>query len=50
MKIDMNMQFEKEVMLQKEIYEVDWKNEDLAFKLFSKQFNLTKNKNKGMPT
>ena len=50
MKIDMNMQFEKEVVYKKEIYELDMKNEDLAFKLFSKQFNLTKNKNKGMPT
>lgn len=50
MKIDMNLQFEREVTYKKEIYELDMKNEDLAFKLFSKQFNLTKNKNKGLPT
>lgn len=47
MKIEMNMQFEKEITIKKDIYEVDMKNEDLAFKLFSKQLYLTKNKNKG---
>ena len=36
MKIDMNMQFEKEVTIKKDIYEIDMKNEDVAFKLFSK--------------
>jgi hypothetical protein len=46
MKIDMNIQFEKEVTIKKEIYELDMKNEDLAFKLFSKQMLLTKNKGK----
>jgi len=35
-------------MLKKEIYEIDQKNEDLAFQLFSKQLNLTKMKNKGL--
>lgn len=50
MKIDMNMQFEKEVTAKKEIYELDMKNEDLAFKLFSKQLVFTKLKNKGMGT
>jgi hypothetical protein len=43
----MNLQFEKEVTIKKEIYELDMKNEDLAFKLFSKQLYITKNKNKG---
>lgn len=32
----MNLQFEKEVVIKKDIYEIDMKNEDLAFKLFSK--------------
>lgn len=50
MKIEMNLQFEKEVLIKKDIYELDMKNEDLAFKLFSKQLNLTKSKNKGQPT
>jgi len=36
MKIDMNMQFEREVMVKKEIYEIDMMSEDFAFKLFSK--------------
>jgi hypothetical protein len=36
MKIDMNMKFEREIMVKKDIYECDMKNEDLAFKLFSK--------------
>ena len=36
MKIDMNLQFEKEITIKKEIYELDLKNEDLAFKIFSK--------------
>ena len=49
-KIEMNMQFEREVMVKKEIYEIDMKNEDTAFKLFSQQLNLTKAKNKGHPT
>lgn len=40
MKIEMNMQIEKELLLKKELYEVDMKNEDLAFKLFSKQMSL----------
>ena len=43
----MNMQFEREVIIKKEIYELDMKNEDLAFKLFAKQLNMTKLKNKG---
>lgn len=47
MKIDMNLKFEKEITIKKEIYEGDMKNEDLAFKLFSKQLFLSKNKNKG---
>ena len=47
MKIDMNLKFEKEIMIKKEIYECDMKNEDLAFKLFSKQLIISKNKNKG---
>lgn len=47
MKIEMNLQFEKEVTIKKEIYELDMKNEELGFKLFSKQLFLTKNKNKG---
>ena len=42
----MNLQFEKEVIIKKDIYEFDMKNEDLAFKLFSKQLVLTKSKNK----
>ena len=46
MKIEMNLQFEKEVMIKKDIYELDMQNEDLAFKLFSKQLNLTKSKGK----
>jgi hypothetical protein len=46
MKIEMNLQFEKEVIIKKEIYELDMKNEDYAFKLFSKQLLLTKAKNK----
>ena len=50
MKIEMNMQFEREVTIKKDIYELDMKNEDLAFKLFSKQLNLTKAKNKGLMT
>jgi hypothetical protein len=50
MKIDMNMQFEREVTIKKDIYELDMKNEDLAFKLFGKQLTLTKAKNKGMNT
>ena len=37
-------------MIKKDIYELDMKNEDLAFKLFSKQLALTKNKNKGLNT
>ena len=41
------MKFEKEITIKKEIYECDMKNEDLAFKLFSKQLVITKNKNKG---
>ena len=48
MKIDMNMKFEREIMVKKDIYECDMKNEDLAFKLFSKQLFLTKNKNKAI--
>ncbi len=36
MKIDMNVKFEKEITIKKEIYEFDMRNEDLAFKLFSK--------------
>lgn len=48
MKIEMNLQFEKEVTVKKDIYEVDMRNEDLAFKLFSKQLYITKNKNKGV--
>lgn len=47
MKIEMNIKFEKEIMVKKEIYECDMRNEDLAFKLFSKQLILSKNKNKG---
>ena len=35
-------------MAKKEIYELDMKNEDLAFKLFSRQLQLTKSKNKGI--
>lgn len=46
MKIDMNLKFEKEITIKKEIYEADMRNEDLAFKLFSKQLFLSKNKNK----
>ena len=49
MKIEMNLHFEKEVMIKKDIYEVDMQNEDLAFKLFSKQLNLSKSKGKPMP-
>ena len=48
MKIDMNLQFEKEITMKKEIYEIDMKNEDLAFKLFSKQMFLQKNRNTGL--
>lgn len=48
MKIDLNLKFEKEITIKKEIYECDMKNEDLAFKLFSKQMFLTKNKNKAV--
>jgi len=47
MKIDMNLKFEKEITIKKDIYEGDMRNEDLAFKLFSKQLFLSKNKNKG---
>ena len=46
MKIDMNLKFEREITIKKEIYEFDMRNEDLAFKLFSKQLFLSKNKNK----
>jgi hypothetical protein len=46
MKIDMNVKFEKEITIKKEIYEFDMRNEDLAFKLFSKQLFISKNKNK----
>ena len=42
----MNLKFEKEIMIKKDIYEHDMKNEDLAFKLFSKQLYIGKNKNK----
>ncbi len=35
LQIQMNEQFEKEVTLQKQIYEVDRQNENLAFKLFN---------------
>jgi len=49
MKIEMNLLFEKEVTIKKDIYELDLKSEDLAFKLFSKQLSLTKAKNKGLP-
>ena len=49
MKIEMNLQFEKEVTIKKDIYELDMKNEDIAFKLFSKQMVLTKNKGKATP-
>lgn len=44
----MNLQFTKEVTIKKDIYELDMKNEDLAFKLFSKQLQVTKNRNKGL--
>ena len=46
MKIELNLKFEREITIKKEIYECDMKNEDLAFKLFSKQLVITKNKNK----
>lgn len=46
MKIDMNLKFEREITIKKEIYEFDMRNEDLAFKLFSKQLFVSKNKNK----
>lgn len=46
MKIDMNLKFEREITIKKEIYEFDMRNEDLAFKLFSKQLYVSKNKNK----
>jgi hypothetical protein len=46
MKIEMNVKFEKEITIKKEIYEFDMRNEDLAFKLFSKQLFISKNKNK----
>lgn len=46
MKIDMNLKFQQEIMVKKEIYECDMRNEDLAFKLFSKQLQVTKNKGK----
>jgi hypothetical protein len=36
MKIDLNLKFEKELTFKKDIYECDMRNEDLAFKLFSK--------------
>jgi len=36
MKIELNLKFEREITIKKEIYECDMKNEDLAFKLFSK--------------
>jgi len=48
MKIELNIRFEKEVMLKKEIYELDMQNEDLAFKLFHQQLLYTKTKNKGL--
>jgi hypothetical protein len=44
----MNLQFTKEVTMKKDIYELDMKNEDLAFRLFSKQLQVTKNRNKGL--
>ncbi len=47
-KIEMHLQFEKEVTLKKEICELDVKNEDIAFQLFSKQLALTKANNKGL--
>jgi hypothetical protein len=46
MKIELNLKFEREITIKKEIYECDMKNEDLAFKLFSKQLLLTKSKGK----
>lgn len=42
----MNLKFEREITIKKEIYEFDMRNEDLAFKLFSKQLFVSKNKNK----
>ena len=36
MKIEMNMTFEKEFIMKREIYELDMQNEDHAFKLFSR--------------
>ena len=44
----MTFKFEREITIKKELYENDMKNEDLAFKLFSKQMCLSKNKNKGL--
>lgn len=46
MKIDMNLKFEREITIKKEICEYDMRSEDLAFKLFSKQLFVSKNKNK----
>ena len=43
----MNEIFEREVTLQKDVYEIDRLNEDLAFQLFSKQLLLSKSRNKG---
>lgn len=45
--MELNIRFEQEVTLKKEVYEIDLKSEDLAFQLFSKQLNHTKAKNKG---
>lgn len=41
-KIELNVNFEKEAMKNKKIYELDLANENIAFDLFSKQMNFTK--------
>ena len=43
-KIDVTGWFEKEVMVKKEVIEVDRRNEELAFRLFSKQMEAQKYK------
>ena len=35
-KIELNMNFEKEAMKNKKVYELDLENENIAFELFSK--------------
>ena len=48
LQIELTEHFEQEFLLKKDIYEIDRKNEDMAFQLFNRQMQLTKNKHKGL--